>query len=99
MAGGESESKSKLEELLEKDAENNKEIDQLMDEEIRKLPTNVRAQLCAEGISRVLLKFNCIFNPICHISNAGSHFDVKIVALAFPTCPCQEDPDDLNKLN
>lgn len=55
----------------------------LTPEDIRKLPGETRAHLAVAEINETLKKFNCIYDPILHLSNNGHHIEVKVVGLAF----------------
>lgn len=48
-----------------------------------------RAQVCANEVNKVLLKWKCILNPYAIISGAGTTVHVKVIAL-------METPKDLN---
>lgn len=59
----------------------------LSEDEIQLLESHTRETMCTVGINEVLKKYNCIFNPICHISNQGYHLEVRVIALAYTIGP------------
>ena len=67
----------------EKKKEGEQKVGGLSDEEIMLLDTTARASACAKCINEVLVRHNCIFNPIAHISNGGYHLEVNVLALAY----------------
>jgi hypothetical protein len=59
----------------------------LSEDEIQLLEGHARETLCADAVNEALKKYNCIFNPVCHISNSGSHIEVRTIALAYTIGP------------
>ena len=59
----------------------------LSEDEIQLLEGHAREMLCAEAVNEALKKFNCIFSPVCHISNSGFHIEVNTIALAYAIGP------------
>ena len=69
----------------------------LSEDEIQLLESHARETLCAEAVNEALKKFNCVFNPICHISNQGYHVEVKTIAMAYTVGPTGNiEPAKLN---
>jgi hypothetical protein len=59
----------------------------LSEDEIHLLESHARETMCADSVNEILKKYNCIFNPVCHISNSGSHVEIKVIALAYSVGP------------
>ena len=68
------------------------EVKELTPEEIKGMDPMARSAMCTEAVNEVMRDFNCIFNPITHITNQGINIQVKIIPLAYPIMAEPMDP-------
>ena len=78
--------------MEEQKTQGEKDIKKLTPEQIKGMDPMVRAALCAEDVNEVMRNFNCVFNPIAHITNQGANIQVKIIPMAYSVVAESIDP-------